>query len=122
MDEELRFSKIDDAIQRLAVVASDLSKMLAVHEQRIANQEKTSDGILNSIEKRREEIDNRLRDVYTTIRDEIHELKEASTKQHDVQNNKISKLEKMVWTASGGAIVVGWIVSWFLNKVVQIGH
>lgn len=122
MDEELRFSKIDDAIQRLAVVASDLSKMLAVHEQRIANQEKTSDGILNSIEKRREEIDNRLKEVYVTIREEIHQLKDSSTKQHDDQNNKISKLEKMVWTASGGAIVVGWIVSWFLNKVVQIGH
>ena len=69
-DIETRFSKIDDAIQRLAVVSSDLSKMLAVQEHRLTQQEKSTDHIAFLIEKRREDLETKLKEVYETMREE----------------------------------------------------
>lgn len=127
-NNELRFGKIDDAIQKLAVVASDLSRMIAVHEQRISQQEKLSDNIGLLMEKRREEIDNRFREVYETIREEdnavleeIRKSREASEKQHRALDEKISRMEKMIWMAIGGGAVVGFIISTAANYLKIFG-
>ncbi|CAB4140829.1 hypothetical protein UFOVP395_164 [uncultured Caudovirales phage] len=113
---ESRLDKIDDAIQRLAVVAGDLSKMLAVHEHRIAYQEKTSDNIVESMEKRRAEVDNILKDIYSTIRSEIDSLRENSSKQHREQNDKIESIQRTMWMAVGAATVASWAIPILLNK------
>lgn len=112
---EERLDKIDDAIQRLAVVASDLSKMLAVHEHRIAFQEKTSENIVASMEKRRSEIDNVLKDVYSTMRSEINLLRDTGTKQHNDQNVKIEEIQRTMWKAVGAATVVSWATPFLIR-------
>ena len=117
MDDDLRFSKIDDAIQKLATVATDLSKMLAVHEHRILSQEKTADSILQSIEKRREEIDNRFKDFYQTVRVEIHEIRDNNLKQNSVQNEKISKIEQIIWMYIGACAILSWAVPILISKI-----
>jgi septation ring formation regulator EzrA len=114
---DTRLDKIDDAIQRLAVVAGDLSKMLAVHEHRIAYQEKTSDNIVESMEKRRAEVDNILKDIYSTIRNEINTLRESSGEQHRQQNTKIESIQKTMWMAVGAATVASWALPIVLNKL-----
>jgi GTP cyclohydrolase II len=114
---DTRFDKIDDAIQRLAVVAGDLSKMLAVHEHRIAYQEKTSDNIVSSMEKRRSEVDNILKDIYSTIRSEIDSLRESSSNQHREQNSKIESIQRTMWMAVGAATVASWAIPIVLNKI-----
>lgn len=115
---EDRLDKIDDAIQRLAVVAGDLSKMLAVHEHRIAYQEKTAESIVASIEKRREEVDTVLKDVYSTLRTEVATLRENSTRQHDEQNVKIEAIQKTMYICVGAATLAGWAVPILLNKFI----
>lgn len=114
---EDRFDKIDDAIQRLAVVASDLSKMLAVHEHRIGQQEKTSENIVVSMEKRRAEIDAVLKDVYDTIRFEINTLRENYTKQHNEQNAKIDEIQKTIYKALGAITVISIIAPFVFKKL-----
>lgn len=116
---EDRLDKIDDAIQRLAVVAGDLSKMLAVHEHRIAYQEKTAENIVASMEKRREEVDTVLKDVYTTLRNEVNALRENSTSQHNDQNVKIEAIQKTMWMAVGAATLAGWAAPILLNKFLN---
>jgi DNA-binding cell septation regulator SpoVG len=116
---EDRIDKIDDAISRLAIVASDLSKMLAVHEHRIIQQEKNADSIVASIDKRRTEVDNILKDVYSTIRNETNMLRESSTKQHIEQNVKIEAIQKTMWMAVGAATVVSWAAPILLNKFIH---
>lgn len=112
-----RFNKIDDAIQRLAIVAGDLSKMLAVHEHRIAYQEKSSENIVASMEKRRAEVDNVLKDVYSTMRIEINSLRESATAQHNEQNAKIHEIQKTMWKAVGAVTILSW-ASPFLFKMI----
>ena len=110
--------RIEAAIEKLTAVSADLKAMLAVHEQRIVQQEKNSDDLHDVVEKRREELDIKLKDVYNTMRDqdksiveEITKLRKESTEQHVILSNKINQLERYIWSAVGGGIVITWILS-----------
>ena len=114
--------RIEAAIEKLTVVSADLKAMLAVHEQRITKQEKESDELHYVVEKRREELDIKLKDVYDTMRqqdnsilEEITKLRKESSEQHINLSNKINQLEKFIWMAIGG----GMVVTWALTNVVH---
>jgi hypothetical protein len=117
VSDEIRFSKIDDAIQRLAVVSADLSKMLAVHEHRIIQQEKNTDQITFLIEKRREDLESKLKEVYETMKledsailEEIKKSRDASDQHHERLEAKVTKLERLALLATGSAITVGFLL------------
>lgn len=117
-DVELRFSKIDDAIQRLAQVSADLSKMMAVQDQRLIQQEKGADLLAKLVENRRIEVEDKIDLVYNSFRtedrqilDELRGMKDTVNKQHDEQNDRINKIEKLIWMVSGGAAVLGYLIN-----------
>lgn len=114
--EDSRFAKIDEAIQRLAGVAADVSKMLAVHEQKITYQEKTIDNLIASFEKRRNEIDERFKDMHSDLRSELHTSRDNSKLQHDEQNTKIESLQKYIWMAMGVVSVASWLIPILVSK------
>ena len=49
--------KIDNAIEKLSEVNSNVSKMLAVHEERITKQEETDNILFAKIDKLRDKVD-----------------------------------------------------------------
>jgi hypothetical protein len=117
VSDELRFSKIDDAIQRLAAVSADLSKMLAVHEHRLTQQEKSTDQISYLIEKRREDLESKLKEVYETMKEEdgaileeIKKSRDASDAHHERLEAKVTKLERLALLVTGSALTVGFII------------
>jgi len=117
VSDELRFSKIDDAIQRLAAVSADLSKMLAVHEHRLTQQEKSTDHISFLIEKRREDLESKLKEVYETMKEEdgaileeIKKSRDASDAHHERLEAKVTKLERLALLVTGSALTVGFII------------
>ena len=129
MAEDFRLSKIDDAIQRLASVASDLSRMIAVHEQRLAQQEKVTDGAIDLLEQRRIEFDQKLDDVYNVFRaedakiiDELKKNRESSRMQHEEQNQKINKLQQFMWMALGAGTALGYVLSIVTNYYKITNH
>ena len=96
--------------------------MIAVHELRILQQEKETSSLDLKFEKRRELMDERIDDIYNTMRsqdnsilDEISKLRKESTEQHNVLSAKINQLEKFIWTAVGGGIVITWILTNAVN-------
>jgi len=114
--------RIEAAIEKLTTISSDLKSMLAVHDQRISQQEKLSDELHDTVEKRREELDIKLKDVYDTMRnqdnvvlDHIESLRKESAEQHKVLSDKINKLEKFIWLAIGGGIAASWMISFIFN-------
>ena len=110
--------RIESAIEKLTTISNELKTMIAVHEQRIGQQEKETIDIHQTIEKRREELNIQLKDVYDTMRDEdnkiIQELiamrKEAS-EQHKTLSDKISQLEKYVWMSVGGFTIITFLIT-----------
>ncbi len=128
MDPDYRFSKLDDAIQKMATVLSDLSKMLAVQDQRITQQEKTTDRLTALIEKRDDLQERKFSDVYETIEreddnllqkinDELVKNREIACVNHkelkeDIrkQDQRIGRLEKLVLLATGSAMTLGFLL------------
>ena len=86
--------KIDNAIEKLSEVNSNVSKMLAVHEERITKQEE-SDGILFAkIDKLRDKVDS----------------------DYDIIVSRVSLIEKRVWMAIGAIACLTFLMN---TKVVQ---
>jgi len=124
---ESRFSKMEDAIEKLTGVASDLSKLLAVQEHRITQQEKSNDFILKLLEKRREDMDAHVDKIYNTIdeRDakileEVKEMRSEANIQHRLVNDKITKLEKLIWLAIGSGAVIGYILDYGIQIFLKV--
>jgi len=66
--------RIENAIERLTEISSDLKAMIAVQDARITQHEKQAEIIDIKLEKRREELDFKLKDVYDTIRERDDKL------------------------------------------------
>lgn len=122
-------AKLDTAIQRLTEISADLSKMVAVHEHRITQQEKTSSTMSQILEKRREEFDAKLGDVYTTmtkkdseVLEKLVEMKVETNEQFRKLNEKINQIERYIWMAIGGAFILSLILSYsaqFFTKLIK---
>ena len=110
--------RIESAIEKLTTISNELKTMIAVHEQRIGQQEKETIDIHQTIEKRREELNIQLKDVYDTMRDEdskiiqeIIEMRKEATEQHKTLTDKISQLEKYVWMSLGGFTIITFLLT-----------
>ena len=116
---EKRQDRIEIAITRLTDISSDLNKMLAVHEQRLMQQEKNMDSIESVLERRREESDVKLKDVYETMRNEdskilneLNDMRKESTEQHNKLTERITTLENKVFLYIGGISVIVFILTY----------
>ena len=121
--------RIENAIERLTEISSDLKAMIAVQDARISQHEKQAEIIDLKLEKRREELDLKLKDVYDTIRDrddkllaEIKASREEHNKHYNCLNEKFNTIQKFIWMAVGGGIVVGYGFSFIANTYKILGH
>ena len=78
-------SKLDSAIEKIAEVNNNVSRMLAVHEERISKQEEIDSILFDKIDKLRDKMDS----------------------DHDIVTKRLSLLERKLWVGIGilGAVV-----------------
>ena len=78
-------SKLDAAIEKIAEVNNNVSRMLAVHEERISKQEEIDSILFDKIDKLRDKMDS----------------------DHDSVTKRLSLLERKLWIGLGalGAVV-----------------
>ena len=81
--------KIDAAIEKLSEVNTTVSRMLAVHEERISKQEETDTVLFAKIDKLRDKMD----------------------RDHDIVLQRIRQLEKRVWMTVGALTISTLIVN-----------
>lgn len=119
--------RVEAAIEKLTNVSVELKQMIAVHDQRLSQQEKETSILDLKFEKRRELMDSKIDEVYNTMRDqdnnilaEITKLRKESSDQHNVLSGKIAQLEKFIWTAVGGGIVITWLLTNAVNYIKLI--
>ena len=124
-----QLDRIESAIVRLTDISSDLKSMISVQEARITQHEKQAEIIEVKLEKRREELDTKLKDVYDTIRTQdkaiLEELKAAREEQHkhyECLNEKINVIQKYIWMAVGGGTVLGYGFSFVPTFFKVLGH
>ena len=126
--DEYRQSKLEDAITKLTEISADLNKMIAVHELRLSQQEKTMDSLVGVLERRRDEVDSKLNNVYNTMRsedknilEELEKIREEFKEQYDKISKKISDMEKMMWTYMGAFTVIAFFLA-YGDKILDLVH
>jgi len=80
------FDKLDRAIEKITEVNNNVSRMLAVHEERISKQEEIDSVLFDKIDKLRDKMDS----------------------DHDIVSERLRTLERKLWSAIGilGAVIV----------------
>ena len=104
-------NRLDTAIDRLTDVSTSIKSMLAVHEEKIARQEKIDEIIYDKLKDRADEIS----DVYRELKKDVEMsekrlLIEIKSLKNDI-GARVGVLERYKWLIIGGAIVIGWIMS-----------
>ncbi len=116
---ERRQDRLEDAIERLTEISADLNKMLAVQEQKLSHQEKSVNLLAEIMERRREEYDKKLQNVYDVMRDEdkkvleeLELIRKEQKEQHKSITDRMTALEKIIWTYLGGFSVIMFVISY----------
>lgn len=88
--------KIDDAIEKMSEVNSNVGRMLAVHEQRITKQEEVDNLLFTKIDKLRDKVD----------------------RDYDSIVSRVQAIEKRVWMAIGAIACLTFFVN--NTRLIQI--
>jgi hypothetical protein len=121
--------RLDMTIDKLTDISSSVSNLLAVHETKLTSQEIISKQLSDLVEARRVETDDKVQilherissgerelkenidDQYDELMKEIKEMRAESTIQHNTLSDRITTMEKWMWTVIGGSAIVGGIIS-----------
>ena len=121
--------RLDMTIDKLTDISSNVSNLLAVHETKLTSQEIISKQLSDLVEARRVETDDKVQllherissgerelkesidDQYDELMKEIKEMRAESTVQHNTLSDRITAMEKWMWTVIGGAAIVGGIIT-----------
>jgi ABC-type transporter Mla subunit MlaD len=105
---DVMLDKLDASIEKLTEVSQNVSKLLAVHEEKLGQQEKINNNFSVLMEQRRNETDKKLEDIW----DELKDIRNEQRSQHNSINDKLSKFERFVWMVGGGGVVIGFLLSY----------
>jgi len=111
--------RLDTAITKITDVSNCINRMLAVHEEKISQQEEVQ-------VRQASEFSNDVKELHSRITTSTKEMKELMTKQHyeaDAEmrrmrmdiSERVVVLEKWKYLIVGGSIVVGFIISSYLR-------
>jgi len=113
-------NRLDTAIDKLTDVSTSIKSMLAVHEEKIQQQEKLDEVIFTKLKDRENEIDNVYRDLQREINQtEKRLLVEIKSLRNDI-GSRVGVLEKWRWLIIGGSIVIGWVLSKNFLHIMQM--
>ena len=120
-DMEKLHVRLDDAISKISEVSNCINRMLAVHEEKLANQEEAVFAAEELIEQRRTEFSNEIKELHSRITTNTKEIMSIATSQHKEHSEAIQKLhsdinkrvgvlEKWRHVLIGGSIVIGFVL------------
>ena len=114
--------RLEVAIEKLTDITVSLKSMLAQQETKLQKAEQTDEDIFITLEARRKEWDDQVKELHSRISTNIRELRE-----HQIQSeskvldeiravrqqldNRVAVLEKWRWIIVGGSIFVGLMLS-----------
>lgn len=103
--------KLDLTIEKLTDVSSNVSRLLAVHETRLENQERAGSHLAKTLEKNKEQIDTELQKIYDRISDTKKDLRKEIDDRHEEVMKELKTIQRWMWLVSGGGAAVGFILA-----------
>jgi ElaB/YqjD/DUF883 family membrane-anchored ribosome-binding protein len=139
-------TKLDNAIEKLTNLGNDITKMLALHEQRLNRLEQIDNEIHGLVEKRRVELqtdivslegklassikeissditstEDRIMGAIKDVKTDIKEDRDESVKTHGDLVKRVEALEKWRWMMVGGGVAIGVLVTKIIFPILHIG-
>jgi len=127
--------KFDTTIDKMQEIASSLSKMVSLQEQRLENQEKVTAEVQSVLEMRRIEHNNNIKDIYNrintvnkeltdkiedsekTILSELQKLRDDITKKNEGVGSRLGQIE--MWKY-GVAAIITFLLFLIANNAINI--
>ena len=114
--------RLEVAIGKLSDCAVSLKAMLATQEQKLTKAEQTDDDIFITLESRRKEWDNDLKELHSRITTNSRELREFQIQSENKMldeiravrtqlSERVGVLENWRWLIIGGSIIIGLMMS-----------
>lgn len=128
--------KFDTTIDKMQEIASSLSRMVSLQEQRLENQEETTKEIQSVLEMRRIEHNNDIKELHSrittvnrelsdkieeterTIIQELQEIRKEIKESHnkDTQSDisfmkRLEQIESWKYMMMGGIVVITWVLA-----------
>lgn len=116
---ELIHSRLDTAIDKLTDVSTSIKQMLAVHEQKLSQSEKTEEILFDKVRERGEELDMVYRDLQRDINQVEKRLLLEMKTLKSCFDGRVSVLERWRWLIIGGALAIGFIVAKNMPKIIN---
>ena len=131
--------KFDTTIDKMQEIASSLSRMVSLQEQRLETQEKITREVQELLEMRRQEHNNNIKDVYNrintvnkelsdrivdtekTILGEIKKLREELSKDKEGIGDRLGKIEMWKYGVVLAIAIIAWIAGQIdlLDKILK---
>ena len=103
-----RQDRLETAVDKLTSISADFSRLIAVHEQRIEQQEHDLDAMNNVSERRRIEIDAK----FDALVEKMEVLRNENTSQCVEIIRKMGEMEKILWRYGGAAAVIAFVLAY----------
>jgi len=121
--------KFDKTIDKMQEIASSLSRMVSLHEQRIESQEKTSQEVQSVLEMRRIEHNNDIKELHSRITTvnrelsdkieeternilgELHSLREEIKVEKNSFGLRLDQVEAWKYTIVGALMILTWLLA-----------
>ena len=131
--------KFDTTIEKMQEIASNLSRMVSLQEQRIETQEEVTKEVQSVLEMRRlehnsdikelhsrittvnRELTEKIVDTENKILEELKALREEIKKEKTSVASKISQIEMWKWMVMGAIALAGWLFGQAVNIAKLFG-
>lgn len=122
-------AKFDVTIDKMQDIASNLSKLISLQEQRLETQERTTKDVHNTLEMRRLEHNSDIKEIHSRITttnreltekieetekkilEELQSMKQALMEDKNNTGKKILDIEAWKYMLSGGILVAVWLLA-----------
>jgi uncharacterized protein YllA (UPF0747 family) len=104
---EVMMKKIDEAIQIMGKTSQNISKMLAVHEERLENTGKSDDLIIERIKT----IEVKNTEEHGKVIEKFESLEEKIDKRIESLDKKVEEMTKYRWIVVGALILLSYMFS-----------
>ena len=104
---EVMMKKIDEAIQIMGQTSQSISKMLAVHEEKLDNTNKTDEVIFNRIRS----MEDKNTEEHGRVIERFESLEKKIDNRIESVDKKVDEVTKFRWLVVGALVIVSFVFS-----------
>ena len=104
---EVMMKKIDEAIQIMGQTSQNISKMLAVHEEKLDNTSKSDDIIFNRIKS----MEDKNTEEHGRVLERFESLEKKIDNRIELVDKKVDDVVKFRWIVVGALVIISFAFS-----------